>query len=161
MEYSNTYNDWKDAVDPLIRTCMRHYIQEHIIFMIGRHKLKVNCALSQKVIKIEEILLKILSLNFADYYDPNTLVERVELAIRAACIDNHTDRILSKLALKYDVSPEKYETLFHLYKIRALVLVLLENRVRQKDVENAKISERDYINLSQSICKEMSTIKKK
>ena len=129
--------------------------------MIGRHRLKVNCDLQQKVAKIEEILLKVLSLNFADYYDPNNLIERIELAIRAACIDNQTNRILSKLVMKYDVSPDKYETLFHLHKVRALVLVLLENRVRQKDVESAKISERDYINLSQSICKEMCDIKKK
>jgi len=139
---------------------MKKVILDHILMMIEAHKLKIRCDLRQKVLKIEEILLKVLSLHFSDYYNPETFVQRVELAIRAACVQAHTNRKLAEIALEYDITPEKYETIFHLYKTRELIVILWENRIRLNDIQNAKISEIQYIEMTKNLHGELDGIKK-
>lgn len=127
---------------------------------VANHRLRLKCNLVSKVYKIEEILFKVLSLNFADYYNPDTLVERIQLAIRAACVDNIVNKQLSKIAMEYDLSPEKYEQIFYFHRVRSLVIVLWENRMRQGDTRGAEISKRDYVKLSDAICKQFNGVKK-
>lgn len=144
----------------MIRTFMRNFIYQHITWSIERYNLTYTCDLWKRSIRVEEVLIQTLSTNFKDYYDPNSLIERIELSIRVACINNITKRHMERISNEYSLTKEKHEKIFYLHKIRSLVLIMWENRIRQNDIQGSNLSKSDYISFSKAICKEFEDVKK-
>jgi hypothetical protein len=161
IEFTVKYHDWKDSVDPMIRTFMRQFIQNHITEAVKDHKLTVKCDLVAKVKKIEEIILSQLSLNIQDFYEPTSLVDRMQMGIRAACIDRSVTRQLNKVCTEYEISQAQYEKLYYLHKIRSLIIILAENKLRQNDHRCYQKYKRDFLNLTDSICQIFTEIRSK
>jgi hypothetical protein len=161
IEFTVKYNDWKDSADPMIRTFMRRHIYNYITSVVSACNLTVKCDLPSKVCKIEEILFSQLSLNFEDFYDPATLLDRMRMAIKIAGIDKIVVRQLNKIAMEYDVSKQNYEKLFYLHKIRSLIDIFVVNKIRQGDFDGYMMGQTDISTLSNTICKIFASMSKK
>lgn len=128
---------------------------------VEEHNIIVKCNLPQKVAAIEEVLLTMLSADFSDFYDPNTLHYRVRMATKVACIDKIVHKRLKKILEDYQISNETYENLFCLFKKRSIIATLMSNKLRHKDIKGYDVYEVEFLRLTNTIGKASATIKRK
>jgi hypothetical protein len=128
---------------------------------IQDHKLSYNkTTLMNKVKEIEKVIFEVFSQNVHDYYfSYESLGDRIRDAINYIQNERKTEQELFRIAQEYEITPEQYEELFYILKMRAKYSIAFDLKMSQKKYNEACPLKQAFIKLSQLVSEKFKYIK--
>jgi hypothetical protein len=128
---------------------------------IQDHNLSYNkTTLLNKVKEIEKVIFEVFSQNVHDYYlSYESLGDRIRDAVNYIHNERKTEKELYRIAQEYEITPEQYEELFYILKMRAKYSIAYDLKMSQRKYAEACPLKQTFIKLSQLVTEKFEHIK--